>query len=95
MSWAAFVLGAFQVLFVVNLFMSLKTGRVADTNPWESTTLEWATPTPPVAHGNFVHPPRAFRDPYEYSVPGAPTDFLPQNVGDDPSTPVRSGRAGV
>jgi cytochrome c oxidase subunit 1 len=95
MSWAAFVLGVFQVLFVVNLFMSLKTGRVAGTNPWESTTLEWATPTPPVAHGNFVHPPRAFRDPYEYSVPGAPNDFLPQNVGDDPSTPVSSGRAGV
>ena len=84
MSYAAFALGFFQIFFIVNLFMSLKTGRVAGSNPWDATTLEWATPTPPVAHGNFTSPPRVYRDPYEYSVPGAAADFLPQG---DPTRP--------
>jgi hypothetical protein len=37
-------------------------------------------PTPPIAHGNFTVIPRVVRDPYEYSAPGAPEDFLPQGV---------------
>jgi cytochrome c oxidase subunit 1 len=60
--------------------MSIRFGRRVDANPWEATTLEWATPTPPLAHGNFVEPVRAYRDPYEYSVPGVAGDFLPQHV---------------
>ncbi len=47
-------------------------------NPWQATTLEWQTPTPP-PHGNFAYPPVAYRGPYEYSVPGEEVDFLPQN----------------
>ena len=35
-----------------------------------------ATPPP---HGNFDVPPRVYRGPYEYSVPGHDTDFTPQN----------------
>jgi cytochrome c oxidase subunit I len=80
MSYATIGLAFFQLFFVANLVMSAVRGRVANTNPWESTTLEWATPTPPLAHGNFEHPPRAYRDPYEYSVPGAESDYLPQNA---------------
>ena len=73
----------FQLFFIVNLFMSMRRGRAADTNPWHATTLEWATPTPPLAHGNFELAPRAYRNPYEYSVPGAPTDFTPQHFRDE------------
>jgi cytochrome c oxidase subunit 1 len=83
MSVAAFALAAVQLVFLVNVLFSLKAGRVAGTNPWGATTLEWATPTPPLAHGNFEHPPRAFRPPYEYSVPGVDGDFLPQGAGDE------------
>ena len=54
--------------------------RGAGANPWQATTLEWAAPTPPLAHGNFPHPVRAYRDPYDYSVPGAAADFTPQNA---------------
>ena len=80
MSVAAFALAIFQIFFVVNLFGSLKYGRVAGTNPWEATTLEWsAAATPPRPHGNFAEPPRVYRDAYGYSVPGAATDFTPQN----------------
>ena len=47
-------------------------------NPWQATTIEWAAPSPP-PHGNFVTAPEAYRGPYEYSVPGAATDYVPQN----------------
>jgi cytochrome c oxidase subunit 1 len=81
MLYAAFGLAFFQLFFIVNLFVSIRAGRVADTNPWEATTLEWvATSTPPRAHGNFDGPVRVYRDPYDYSVPGAAAGFLPQNA---------------
>jgi len=75
----AWVMGLFQIFFIVNFFWSMKKGtKVTSDNPWKATTLEWATPTPP-PHGNFVTPPEVHRDPYEYSVPGAVQDFTPQN----------------
>jgi cytochrome c oxidase subunit 1 len=80
MSHAAWALGFFQIFFIVNLFGSLRFGTRANENPWRATTLEWtATATPPLAHGNFAVAPHVFRSAYEYSVPGAPADFIPQN----------------
>ncbi len=83
-SMSAWLLAISQIPFIINLFLSLYKGkRVKNDNPWDATTLEWSTPTPP-PHGNFLKEPVAFRDPYEYSVPGAERDFLPQ-FEDDPS----------
>src|SRR5271168_206504 len=76
--WAAIALGIAQIPFIINLFWSLKHGEKAGDNPWQSTTLEWQTPTPP-PHGNFIRTPTVYRGPYEYSVPGHATDFTPQN----------------
>jgi cytochrome c oxidase subunit 1 len=76
-SWGAWVLGAAQLFFIVNFFWSLKRGEKIAENPWNATTLEWAAPSPP-GHGNFPTPVQAFRGPYEYSVPGANNDLLPQ-----------------
>jgi cytochrome c oxidase subunit 1 len=76
--WAAVALGISQIPFIINLFWSIKHGEKVGDNPWHSTTLEWQTPTPP-PHGNFATPPRVYRGPYEYSVPGHDTDFTPQN----------------
>jgi cytochrome c oxidase subunit 1 len=78
MSHAAFALAFVQLFFVANLVWSAFRGRAAGTNPWAATTLEWSAPTPPLAHGNFAGTPRVIRAPYEYSVPGAAEDFLPQ-----------------
>ncbi len=79
MSWSAWILGFFQIFFIFNVFWSIKFGRkVTSDNPWEATTLDWATPTPP-PHGNFDRPIAVYRGPYEYSVPGAPRDFSPQD----------------
>jgi cytochrome c oxidase subunit I len=77
-SGASWALGAFQLVFIANFFLSMKYGKKVNENPWESTTLEWATPTPP-PHGNFLTEPVVYHGPYEYSVPGEVRDFLPQN----------------
>ena len=67
MSVSAFLLAATQLIFLFNFFYSIFKGRkVTSDNPWEATTLEWATPTPP-PHGNFLKPVEAYRDPYDYS----------------------------
>ena len=74
-AWAMLVV---QLPFIVNLFWSVKHGeKVKSDNPWQATTLEWETPTPP-PHGNFTKEVKVYRDPYEYSVPGAKEDFTPQ-----------------
>ena len=65
--------------FVFNLFWSMKAGKKASDNPWEATTLEWTTATPP-PHDNFGgHVPVVYNGPYEYSVPGAPTRLRDAN----------------
>jgi cytochrome c oxidase subunit I len=78
MTYAAFVTIAGQFIFLFNLFWSMKYGQKASDNPWEATTLEWTTATPP-PHDNFAgHIPVVYNGPYEYSVPGAPRDFVMQ-----------------
>jgi cytochrome c oxidase subunit 1 len=76
--WGVVCLGLAQIPFIINFFWSIKHGEKVGDNPWESTTLEWQTPTPP-PHGNFSTTPRIYRGPYEYSVPGHATDFTPQS----------------
>ena len=50
-------------------------------NPWKSTTLEWQTPDTPPHHGNWgPRLPVVHRWAYDYSVPGAADDFIPQTV---------------
>jgi cytochrome c oxidase subunit 1 len=78
-SIAAFVTIASQFIFLFNLFWSMKKGEKASDNPWEATTLEWTTATPP-PHDNFGgRTPVVKNGPYEYSVPGAPRDYVMQN----------------
>jgi cytochrome c oxidase subunit 1 len=78
-SQAAWALGAVQLIFVFNFCWSILRGRkVPNDNPWNATTLEWDTPTPP-PHGNFIKPITVYRGPYEYSVPGADKDYTPQS----------------
>ena len=82
-SWSAWFLGIAQIPFIFNFFWSIWHGKKASINPWDATTLEWAAPSPP-PHGNFEHPPTVYRGPYEYSVPGAASDFTPQCQADAP-----------
>ena len=83
-SHAAWALALFQIPFIINFFWSIRNGKKVSDNPWDATTLEWAAPSPP-PHGNFTRPMEVFRGPYEYSVPGHPTDFTLQYEPDPPS----------
>lgn len=78
MSVSAWLLGLSQIPFIINIFMSMKSGEKTNENPWESTTLEWSAPSPPLPHKNFASIPQVYREPYEYSVPGKDKDFTPQ-----------------
>ena len=87
-SEAAWLMGIAQVPFIINFMFSWKYGRKVSDNPWEATTLEWSAPSPP-PHGNFLGPVVAYRGPYEYSVPGHPTDFTPQGEPPAGNKPVQ------
>ena len=76
---AAIILILGQIPLVVNLVWSLLAGARAPDNPWNANTLEWSTSSPP-PHGNFKTLPHVYRDPYEYSVPGHATDWIPQTA---------------
>ena len=67
-TYSAFFLASVQVIFLWNLFRSIRRGAVAPQNPWEATSLEWSDHHGPVVRG-----------PYEYSQPGASRDYLMQN----------------
>jgi cytochrome c oxidase subunit 1 len=77
-SWGAWTMALFQLPFIFNFFWSIRNGEKADGNVWEATTIEWASPSP-APHGNFETVPQAYRGPYEYSVPGAAKDYVPQH----------------
>src|SRR5687768_2519361 len=71
---------AAQGLFFFNMIWSLFRGPRADPNPWGAASLEWQTPQTPTAHGNWGDKlPTVYRWAYDYSVPGAARDFIPQN----------------
>jgi cytochrome c oxidase subunit I len=91
MGMAAWTLGLFQLPFIYNFFSSIKWGRKVGNNPWDATTLEWSAPSPP-GHGNFLTEPIVYRGPYEYSVPGAPSDFTPSFEPDSADSADRTNR---
>ena len=67
----------FQTPFVAAFVKGLWKRSAGEANPWNACTLEWLAPSPP-GHGNFETAPTVQRGPYEYSVPGAAKDFVPQ-----------------
>jgi cytochrome c oxidase subunit 1 len=75
---ALVVMLLFQFVFIFNFVMSMIRGRRAEKNPWQANTLEWTAESPP-PHGNWATLPMCYRGPYEYSVPGRPQDYWPQN----------------
>jgi len=85
-TYAAAVTIAAQLIFIVNLFWSMRRGRKADSNPWEATTLEWTLASPAPSTNFGKERPAVNHGPYEFSVPGAARDYVMQN--DPPATPV-------
>jgi cytochrome c oxidase subunit 1 len=98
MSICAIGLLVAQVPFIINFFYNAIAAAMGHrdeglgSNPWESTTMEWAaTTSPPLAHGNFEVLPVVYRGPYEYNVPGAAETFIPQHMPDAVEPEPRGG----
>jgi cytochrome c oxidase subunit I len=83
-TWAAIFLATAQLVFLFNLFRSLRKGQLATSNPWQATTLEWnpamnhftpspASDTPAIT----VH-----RAPCHYQSTELGETFLPQWMPD-------------
>ena len=78
---SAFIVGAAQFIFFYNVVKSIRLGKSAGKNPWKANSLEWLTPNVPPAHGNWGDKlPVVHRWAYDYSVPGAKDDFIPQTT---------------
>ena len=83
---AALIVFFAQILFFWNMIWSLFRGPKADPNPWGAASLEWQTPETPPGHGNWgPRLPVVHRWAYDYSVPGAARDFIPQTEPADPA----------
>ena len=77
----ALIVGFVQLVFLYNLIVSSKFGKKAGKNPWEACSLEWRTAEVPPGHGNFGKElPVVHRWAYDFNVPGASEDFIPQDV---------------
>ena len=80
----ALIVGFAQMVFFFNMAWSAYRGKKAERNPWKANSLEWQTPDMPPGHGNFGETlPVVYRWPYDFAVPGAEDDFVPQNVPQD------------
>ncbi|MES2119205.1 MAG: cytochrome c oxidase subunit I [Pseudomonadota bacterium] len=55
-SIGSLVVATAVLLFVANMLLSMRRGQVAEPNPWQAGTLEWAAASPPPAY-NFAHIP--------------------------------------
>ena len=78
----ALIVGFSQLVFLYNLITSAKFGKKAGKNPWNACSLEWRTPEVPPGHGNFGKElPVVYRWAYDFNVPGAKEDYIPQDIG--------------
>jgi cytochrome c oxidase subunit I len=77
----AFILALSVLVFVWNLFVSLRHGEPAGDNPWGAWTLEWATSSPPGVH-NFeqVPPVRSRRPLWDLAHPENPDWKHPEAI---------------
>lgn len=79
MAWMTLALVAAQLLFFLNVVLSLLKGKRAPANPWEASDLAWTVSSPPPPD-NFEAIPKVFCGPHEYGVPGLEgRDWLAQN----------------
>ena len=66
-SISAIVTITVQLVFYFNVIWSMFKGAKASDNPWDATTLEWNTSSPP-PHDNFAGVlPTVYHGPYEFA----------------------------
>ena len=73
-----------QGIFLFNFLWSLFRGEgVKECNPWRATTLEWSVALSTPSDDLGACEPIVYRGAYEFGVPGAAEDFIPQHVAPD------------
>jgi cytochrome c oxidase subunit 1 len=85
-SIAAFCTGAAQLIFLYNLIHSRFWGKPAPENPWEGTSLEWSTSSPPPWNNFGDRHPVVYHDPYQYAVKGPKGDYVMQDSPEQTTT---------
>jgi cytochrome c oxidase subunit I len=75
---AALFTGAVQFIFLYNFIHSRFWGEPAADNPWEGTSLEWSTATPPPLDNFGGTLPVVYHDPYQYGIEGSTGDYVMQ-----------------
>jgi cytochrome c oxidase subunit 1 len=58
------------LIFLYNLFNSMKNGEKAEGNLWKSRSPEWLVPSPMPAH-NYDQPFEVVGEPYDYGLAGS------------------------
>jgi cytochrome c oxidase subunit I+III len=69
----AVIIALSMLLFVVNFFTSMRSGKRAGENPWNAPTLEWATSSPPRPYNFAAIPVVDSREPLWTGAPAGPT----------------------
>ncbi len=83
---AAIATGVAQFIFLYNLIHSRFWGKPAPDNPWEATSLEWSTATPPPFDNFGGKHPVVYHDPYQYGVQGSMGDYVMQTSSEQVAT---------
>jgi cytochrome c oxidase subunit 1 len=78
-SAGASILGVGYLIPLAYLIWSLRYGRVAGSNPWRATGLEWQTPSPPTTF-NFPATPIVEHGPYYYEAGAEQLERMEQKV---------------
>ncbi len=68
---AAFVIFISVCIFLYNVYVSIRTGEVAENNPWQSRSPEFQLPSPIPAHNYEDHPFEVVGEPYDYGLPNS------------------------
>ena len=86
----AFTLGVGILLFIINALISWNTGEEAGDNPWNGSSLEWATTSPPPPYNFEVLPEVNSRNPlWEETRARSKSDRAthPVSMQEDPTDP--------
>jgi cytochrome c oxidase subunit I len=88
---AGFVIALGVLIFFVNMALSLRRGKVAAANPWNSRSPEWQIPSPAPAH-NYAVPFEVIGEPYDYGLVDADYTTLGKAVPpwQEPHTPAQA-----
>jgi cytochrome c oxidase subunit I len=76
---AALFTGAAQLIFLYNFIHSRFWGPPAPDNPWQGTSLEWSTTSPPPWDNFGGRHMVVYHDPYQYGVQSSKGDYVMQD----------------